>query len=116
MRHALAFCALCAMVSAAAADTAGTEAELAAVADLGQVNGIALACNRADLVTKAKALMVARVPKTRAFGEAFETSTNDAFRAQGSEACPVDVVLSLRLEAADLKLGNAFPPMVPSQQ
>ena len=98
----------------AAAEPAATDNELAAVDELGRVNGTALACSRADLVAKAKALMIARVPKARRYGEAFEAATDAAFRAQtANPSCPVDVILSLRLEAADLQLGNLFPPTVP---
>lgn len=98
----------------AVAEPSAAENELAAVAELGRVNGTALACNRADLVAKAKALMIARVPKARRYGAAFEDATDAAFREQtASPACPVDVILSLRLEAADLRLGNVFPPPAP---
>jgi len=99
---------------AAAAEPSATENELAAVAELGRVNGTALACKRADLVAKAKALMIARVPKARRYGAAFEDATDAAFRAQtANPSCPVDVILSLQLEAADLRLGDVFPPAVP---
>ena len=99
----------------AAAEPPAADKELAAVAELGRVNGTALACKRADLVAKAKAMMIARVPKTRRYGEAFEESTNAAFREQtaAASACPAAVVLSLRLEAADLRLGDVFPPPAP---
>ena len=97
------------------AQTPAADKELAAVAELGRINGTALACDRADLVAKAKAMMIARVPKARRYGEAFEQATNAAFGEQTANrsSCPVDVILSLRLEAAGLRLGDVFPPTVP---
>ena len=106
---------LSAVVMFAAAAHAG-EAEspavadlLAGIAELGRVNGTALACGYTELLPKAKAMMILRAPKTRRFGEAYEDASNEAFRAQtgGSQACPEQVVLALRLEAADLKLQDA---------
>ena len=82
---------------------------LAGVAELGRVNGTALACGYTELLPKAKAMMILRAPKTRRFGEAYEDASNAAFRAQtgGTQPCPEQVVLALRLEAADLKLQDA---------
>lgn len=82
---------------------------LAGVAELGSINGTALACGYADLLPKAKALMLLRVPKTRRFGEAYEEASSAAFRAQtrDNQPCPEPVVVALRLEAVDLKLHDA---------
>jgi len=82
---------------------------LAGVAELGRVNGTALACGYKELLPKAKAMMLLRAPKTRRFGEAYEHASSDAFRAQtaGNQPCPEQVILALRLEAADLKLQDA---------
>ncbi len=116
MRKLITALAALALATAAQAEPPATDAELAAVAELGRINGTALACSRVDIVTKAKALMLARVPKTRTYGEAFENATSEAFRelTAAPESCPVDVVLALRLEAADIKLAGLFPPMVPN--
>lgn len=82
---------------------------LTGVAELGRVNGTALACGHSDLVSRAKAMVMLRAPKTRRFGEAYEQASSDAFRAQtaGNQPCPEAVVLALRLEAADLALQDA---------
>lgn len=79
---------------------------LSGAAELGRVNGVALACNYPDLVTKARAMMILRAPKTRRFGEAYEQASSAAFNEQGASgaACPEAVVLNLRLEMADLRL------------
>ncbi len=83
---------------------------LAAVAELGRVNGTALACERMEISNKARALMLLRAPKTRTYGEAYEAATTAAFSELTAHraACPEDVILALRLEAADIKLEAAF--------
>ena len=100
---------LAAAVHAGEAESPAVADLLAGVAELGGVNGTALACGYTDLLPKAKALMLVRVPKTRRFGEAYEEASSAAYRAQtsGSQACPESVVLALRLEAVDLKLQDA---------
>lgn len=82
---------------------------LAGVAELGSVNGTALACGYTDLLPKTKAMMLLRMPKTRRFGEAYEDASSTAFRAMtnGNQPCPEAVILALRLEAIDLKLQDA---------
>lgn len=99
---------------AAAAHAGETESPviaelLAGVAELGSVNGTALACGYTDLLPKAKAMMLLRMPKTRRFGEAYEEASSAAFRAMtnGNQPCPEAVILALRLEAVDLKLQDA---------
>lgn len=111
MRQIMAILALAGLALAARADGPDADKGLAAVAELGRVNGTALACNRADIVGKAKALMVQRAPKTRQYGEAFEVATNEAFLALTADQarCPVEVILSLRFEAADLRFADVFP-------
>ena len=66
----------------------------------GGVNGRALACGYTDIVTRAKAVVVARVAKTRELGEAFEAATNAAFLAQGKDnaSCPARTALAVELE------------------
>lgn len=99
------FAALAAPVSAE--PDAPVIAELmAGVTELGQVNGVALACGYPELVTKARAMMILRAPKTRRFGEAYETASTEAYTRQGTggDACPEAVVLNLKLEMTDLRL------------
>jgi protein SCO1/2 len=74
---------------------------LTTVENIGRINGRALACGYTDLVARAKAVVVARVAKTRALGEAFENSTNAAFLKQGTEKadCPSRTALTVELES-----------------
>lgn len=70
------------------------------VTELGQHNGTALACGHTDVSARAKSIMIARVPKMRNFGEAFEAATNAAFlaRAAARDGCPSRLGLSRELE------------------
>jgi protein SCO1/2 len=85
----------------------------AAVAAIGRINGVALACGHKDAMARAKALMIMRVPKTREYGEIFETASNDSFLEQSVDkgACPGRATLSVRLETAARPL-----PAAPSHQ
>lgn len=100
---------LAAAVHAGDAESPAVADLLAGVAELGGVNGTALACGYTDLLPKAKALMLVRVPKTRRFGEAYEDASSAAFRAvtNGNQPCTEAVILALRLEAIDLRLQDA---------
>jgi protein SCO1/2 len=68
---------------------------------LGRLNGRALACGYPELVSRTKAIVTARVAKTRELGEAFERTTQIAFLAQGKEkiVCPSRPALALELDA-----------------
>ncbi|MBI3140303.1 MAG: hypothetical protein HYZ19_00395 [Rhodocyclales bacterium] len=85
---------------------------LAVVAELGRINGQALACGHRDVVARAKTVVVAVVPKTRRYGSAYEEATQEAFLAQGRGAspCPEGPALMARLEAAAARLAKSFPP------
>lgn len=85
----------------------------AAVRELGGINGVALACGQKEVVTRAKTLMIMRVPKTREYGEIFEKATNDGFLTQSVSkgSCPGRASVAARLETAALPL-----PAAPSHQ
>ncbi len=74
----------------------------AVVATLGNINGRALACGHPEIVSRAKAIVIARVAKTRELGEAFEQATSAAFLAQGQRKaeCPPRAALMVELETA----------------
>ena len=58
------------------------EAGLAAVRQLGTLNGQALACAEKDAAAHAKLLMLAHAPKTQRFGTAYEEATQEGYLAQ----------------------------------
>lgn len=49
---------------------------------MGHLNGQALACSQPEVVTRIKVLMIKFVPKSRLYGAAFETATNEGFLVQ----------------------------------
>ena len=75
---------------------------LAAVTTLGNINGRALACGHTEVVSRAKAIIIARAAKTRELGEAYEKATNAAFLAQVQRKaeCPPHAALTVELEIA----------------
>lgn len=77
------------------------------VAEIGRINGVALACGHTEVIGRAKALVVTRVAKTRSLGEAFENATNQAFQAKTADraACPSRAALAVELESVALRLG-----------
>lgn len=101
--------ALSPLAQAADAHDAANPAGIAAIEEVGRINGAALACSQPAIVSRARNAIVTGAPKTRAYGEAFENSTNAAFLAQGKGAeCPDGADLSRRLEAAEKRLQAAF--------
>lgn len=81
-----------------------------AIAALGTVNGIALACQQPAIVSRARNAMQTTAPKTRTNGEAFENATNAAYLEQGKERpCPDTATLAARLTEAEKQLQAAFP-------
>lgn len=90
----------------ARADDEPAAAVRAAVAEMGRINGLALACEHKDVVARAKTLMISRVAKTRELGALFEEQTSAAFTAQAASraACPGRATLAVALEAAALRL------------
>jgi len=95
-----------ALVPAVAAENAGN-AGTAAVARLGAANGQALACRQPALSARARNALVTLAPKTRAFGELFETETNRRFLAP--EPCAETTRLATEVDAAIVDLRLAFP-------
>jgi hypothetical protein len=83
----------------------------AAVNELGQLNGIALACKQPALVSRARNSIVTTAPKTRDIGEMFENATNSAYLEQGKgkTPCPDGAALAGKIGAAEKRLQAAYP-------
>ena len=97
---------LCLSVAAFASDEAG----LSAVRELGRLNGQSLACGRKDTAAWVRLLMLNHAPKTRAYGEAYEEGTNEAFADQNRGIpCLAPAELSRRLEEVTQRLKQALP-------
>lgn len=84
--------------------------ELAPVAALGRLNGVALACKQSALTARLRDIVVTHAPKTRAVGEAYEQASNQAFLDQGAagRACPDGKALAGEIAAAEAGLKAAF--------
>lgn len=81
----------------------------AAVQAMGRLNGIALACQQPALVSRARNAVITTAPKTRGYGEMFETATNAAYLEQGKGAtCPDAATLASDLAAAEKRLQASF--------
>ncbi|THF67332.1 hypothetical protein E6C76_02865 [Pseudothauera nasutitermitis] len=71
-----------------------------AVRDLGQLNGVALACRQGALSARMRSLMIEVAPKERGVGEYFEEATSEAFLEMGRNGseCPDGRTLAERIE------------------
>jgi len=87
------------------------EAAVAAVRQLGSVNGQALACSEKAAAARAKVLMLAHSPKTARFGAAYEEATQEAFLAQtrASGTCPDAKGLDGKLNDVAQRLQKTLP-------
>ena len=101
---------LCLVPPATAAEPAA-DIGLAEVGVMGRLNGQALACSHMEAVSKIKALIIKFAPKSRRYGEAFETATNDEYLAQARKdktACPDATAFSEQLDEAAKRLQTVF--------
>lgn len=101
--------------SPAAAGDAPPDAGLAAVSDLGLINGRALACGVRQVAGRAKVLMLAHVPKTARYGDAYERATQQAYldALQAASGCPDEASLDRELERVAPRLREAFAVPAP---
>ena len=92
------------------------DAGLAAVRQLGTLNGQALACAEKDAAAHAKLLMLAHVPKTARFGAAYEEATQESYLAQtrASGTCPETRALAGKLDDVAQRLRTALPAAPPA--
>ena len=114
-QFALALCSLGFALSAAAADSS-SDAGLAEVRELGRLNGQALACSYTPVASRLKAIMIQHAPKSRRYGEAFETATNQAFLAQtksNQAVCEDATTFSRQAEVLAMRLQAVIPSAPP---
>ena len=92
------------------APASATDEGSAALVAMGEINGIALACQQMAIVSRARNAVATSAPKTRANGEIFEEATNSNFLAFGKEkkTCPDAATLAQRLNEAEKRLSTAF--------
>lgn len=83
---------------------------------LGHLNGQALACSHHEVAARIKALMIKLSPKSRLYGEAFETATNEGFITQAKNdqaTCPGGPLLAEQVEEEAKRLQSALAVVVP---
>ncbi len=98
------------LVAAGAVQAQNLEAQRRAVAELGLLNGQALACRYLDEVRRMKEAVIAHAPQERVFGAEFDNATNDGFlrfRREGG-ACPAPAIFAGRVEAGIEALAASF--------
>ena len=90
--------------------TPASDAQLQAIARMGELNGIALQCRFIDQVRRIKQVLIQHLPKQRALGEWFEHKTNESFtRLLGDNTtCPGLIEFERDLDAASQQLEQAF--------
>jgi hypothetical protein len=109
---------LCFLSLALPADAADSPYDLGMteIMALGRLNGQALACSHTEAVARIKVLIIKLAPKSRRYGEAFETATNEAYLAQAKEdqsTCQDGTAIAGQVEAVAKRLQAAFPVVLP---
>lgn len=107
---------LASLIAPLPASAEDVEAGLAAVRQLGTLNGQALACAEKDAAANAKALMLAHAPKTQRFGTAYEEATQEGYLAQtkASGTCPDAKTLAGKIDEVAQRLKTALPAAQPA--
>ncbi len=89
---------------------AASDAQLAAIAEMGRLNGIALHGGYPEQVQRIKKVLVLNLPKERALGDWFEQKTNASFMDFMSRQanCPGLLEFDRELDRAEKQLESAF--------
>ena len=89
---------------------ATTDEQLNVIAQLGQLNGMALQCKYFRQSNRIKQALVAVLPKQRQLGQVFEDTTNQSFLAllKDASSCPVEAAVAGRINAGIEALNAAF--------
>ncbi len=92
------------------ATRAASDSQLNSIADLGRLNGVALQCRYTTQMQQIKQALVLNLPKQRALGEWFESSTNDSFMAfmSTNASCPSPVDFMQEVNAAIIIMESEF--------
>jgi hypothetical protein len=110
MRHRLISAWMFLLVFWHAQVIAVNDEQLAAISELGSLNGVALHCQGLAQTQKIKRGLVVNLPKRRQLGELFEYETNKSFMAfiEKNGVCPSPQTLAQQVEKALLRLEVAF--------
>ena len=80
------------------------------VAELGRLNGIALACRYFDQTRRIKRLLIDNLPKSRELGQLFDDRTNESFLrfVNSGKSCPSPASFGNEVSQAAGRLRAAF--------
>ena len=83
----------------------------AAITAMGELNGVALACQQMAIASRARNSITTTAPKTPGNDELFEASTNASYLDFGKskKTCPDAATLVQKLTDAEKRLTAAFP-------
>ena len=97
------------LLSQAQAQAAG-EDRLAAIRELGSLNGVALHCGRLEQTQRIKRVLVLTLPKRRQLGELFDYETNKAYMAfiNDDSTCPSSESFNQQVDAAIDRLKTVY--------
>ena len=100
---------LCLLPQVAPAQAA-TKIQLAAISEMGRLNGIALQCGYLDETRRIKMALIRALPKQRALGQWFEQETNASFMSfiQDNRNCPPLAEFAQDLEQGESDLEASF--------
>ena len=89
---------------------AASDSQLNAIADLGRLNGVALQCRYTTQMQQIKQALVLNLPKQRALGEWFESTTNESFMAfmTTNASCPSATEFMQQVNSAIITLESEF--------
>lgn len=89
---------------------ATTEAELAAISAMAEVNGVALQCRYIEQMQRIKRVLVLHLPKRRELGDWFEQQTNASFMQfmSNDSTCPGSLKFIQQVDMAVDKLQTVF--------
>lgn len=89
---------------------ANSDGQLAAIGNLGKLNGVALQCRYLDQMRRIKQVLVLNLPKKRELGLHFEQTTNASFLAFMNEQsdCPDVSAFVSQIDDAVTELETAF--------
>lgn len=92
--------------------TAGGSADLRqqALARMGELNGVALACRYFDQTRRIKRALIEGLPKQRELGQLFDEQTNESFMAfvNSGKPCPSPAAFSGDVDQAIDSLNEAY--------
>ncbi len=93
----------------AAADDAA-DPHQQALARMGELNGVALACRYFDQTRRIKRALIEGLPKQRELGQAFDEKTNESFMAfvNSGKPCPSPAVFTEDVGQAIESLNRAY--------